>query len=178
MPRHSRIEQVTQAFAVQISAPIFVRFLEEFGDISTRSEIRVRTGSSLGSYTNSSLSSSSSSSSSSSGSGDSSVESNSHNEEEIEETDEEEDNQKGEDDMIDEHQQSLLQVMQWVSTNRYWAIREPIFRPSSVLDNRLNEKYHQPDLFRKAAQMSLASFDPLVSELGGEYVFHNQSNNT
>lgn len=122
MPRHSRIEQVTQAFAVQISAPIFVRFLEEFGDISTRLEIRVRSGSSLGSYTNSSLSSSSSSSSSSSGSGDSSVESNSHNEEEIEETDEEEDNQEGEDDMIDKHQQSLLQVMQWVCTNRYWAI--------------------------------------------------------
>ena len=111
MLRHSRIEKVTQAFAVQISAPIFVRFLEEFGNISKGSEIRVRTGSSLGSYTNSSLSSSSSSSSSSSGSGDSSVKSNSRNEEEIEETDEEEDDQEGKDDMIDEHQQSLLQVM-------------------------------------------------------------------
>lgn len=125
MPRYSRIEQVTQAFAVQISAPIFVRFLEEFGDISTGSEIRVRTGSSLGSYTNSSLSSSFSSSSSSSGSGESSVELNLHDEEEIEETDEEDDDQEGEDDMIDEHQQSLLQIMQWVCTNRYWAIREP-----------------------------------------------------
>ena len=162
MPRHSRIEQVTQAFAVQIPAPIFVRFLKEFGDISTGSEIRVRTGSSLGSYTNSSLSSSSSSSSSSSGSGDSSVKSNSRNEEEIEETDEEEDDQEGEDDMIDEHQQSLLQIMQLMCTNQYWAIREPIFRPSSVLDNRFNKKYHQPDLFRKAARMSQASFDALL----------------
>lgn len=61
MPRHSRIEQVTQTFAVQISAPILVRFLEEFGDVSTGSEIKVRTGSSLGSYTNSSLSLSTSS---------------------------------------------------------------------------------------------------------------------
>lgn len=111
MPQHSRIEQITQAFAVQIFALIFVRFLKEFGDISTGSEIRVRTGSSLGSYTNSSLSSLSSLSSSSSDSGDSSVESNS-NEEEIVETDGEEDDQEEEDDIINEHQQSLLQVMQ------------------------------------------------------------------
>lgn len=122
MLRHSKIEQVTQAFAVQVSAPIFVRFLEEFGDISTRSEIRVRTGSSLGSYTDSSLSSSSSLLSSSSGNGESSVESNSHNEEEIEEED-----QEGDDDMIDGYQQSLLQIMHWVCTNRYWAIRNQSF---------------------------------------------------
>lgn len=67
--------------------------------------------------------------------------------------------------------------MQWVCTNRYWTIREPIFRPSSILDNRLNEKYHQSDLFWKAAQMSPESFDALVSELEGADVFHNQSNN-
>lgn len=78
----------------------------------------------------------------------------------------------------DENQQALLQIMQWVCTYRYWTIREPIFRPSSILDNRLNEKYHQPDLFRKAARMSPESFDALVSELEGADVFHNQSNNT
>ena len=45
MPRNSRIEQVTQAFAVQISASIFVRFLEKLGDISARS-LGVGTGAS------------------------------------------------------------------------------------------------------------------------------------
>ena len=34
MPQNSRIEQVTQAFAIQISASIFVRFLEKLEDIS------------------------------------------------------------------------------------------------------------------------------------------------
>lgn len=92
---------------VQIFAPIFVRFLEEFADISTRSEIRVRTGSSLGSFTNSSLSLLSYSSSSSSNSGKSSVETNLHNEKAMEETNKEEDDQKRKDDMIDEYQESL-----------------------------------------------------------------------
>ncbi len=68
--------------------------------------------------------------------------------------------------------------MQWVCTNCYWAIRELIFCPSSVLDNRLNKKYHQPNLFRKAARMSSASFDALVLELERADVFHNQSNDT
>ena len=67
--------------------------------------------------------------------------------------------------------------MQWVCTNRYWTIQEPIFRLSSILDNRLNKKYHQPDLFWKAAQMSPESFHALVSELEGADLFHNQSNN-
>lgn len=86
--------------------------------------------------------------------------------------DKEEDNQKREDDIIDEHQQSLLQVMQWVYTNWYWAIQKPIFRPSFVLDNWLNKKYHQPDLFHKAAQISQASIDLLVSQLERVDVFH------
>lgn len=53
MPRKSRIEQVTQAFAVPISAPIFVRFLEELGDISA-GLLGFGTGANQESHTNSS----------------------------------------------------------------------------------------------------------------------------
>ena len=106
MPRNSRIEQVTQAFAVQISALIFVRFLEKLGDISTGS-LEVRTGASQESYTNPSLGSSSSSSYSDQSSQESS-------EDEIEDMDIDEKNH--------ENQQALLQIMQWVCTNQYWTI--------------------------------------------------------
>lgn len=92
MPQHSRIKQVIQAFAVQISALIFMRFLEEFGNISIRLEIKVKTCFNLGSYTNSSLSLSTSLSLSFSATGDSSVKSNLNNEKEIEEIDEQKDN--------------------------------------------------------------------------------------
>ncbi len=161
MPRNSRIEQVTQAFAVQISVPIFVRFLEELGDISAE---LLRAGTSQNSHTNSSsgLSSSSSSSLSSSASSSSSSSSSfssSDNDQSSLESSEDEMENTDTDEENDENQQALLQIMQWVCTNRYWTIREPIFRPFSILDNRLNEKYHQPDLFRKAARMSPESFD-------------------
>lgn len=81
-----------------------MRFLEKFRDISTRSEIKIRTSSSPRSHTNSSLSSLFSLLSSFSDSGDSSVELNLHNKKEIKEMDEEKDNWEREDNMIDEHQ--------------------------------------------------------------------------
>ena len=101
MPRNSRIEQVTQAFAIQISAPIFVRFLEKLGDISTRS-LKVRTGASQESHTNPNSGSSSSSSYSDQSSQESS-------EDKIKDMDTDEENY--------ENQQALLQIMQWVCTN-------------------------------------------------------------
>lgn len=57
IPWCSKIRQGTQAFAVQISAPKSVKCLQNFGNISKRSEIKIKTSSYLEPYTNSSLSS-------------------------------------------------------------------------------------------------------------------------
>lgn len=72
-----------------------MRFLEKFRDISIRSKIKIRTGTSLRLYTNSILSLSSSLLSSFSSSDNLNIEFNLYNKEEIDEIDKKKDNQKG-----------------------------------------------------------------------------------
>ena len=52
-----------------------------------------------------------------------------------------------------------------------------VLRTAASMENRLEQKYARPDIFRKPARKDPATFDLLVKELADEAVFHNESHN-
>lgn len=60
---------------------------------------------------------------------------------------------------------------------KYFNTREEVLRTAASMENRLEQKYARPDIFRKPARKDPATFDLLVKELTDEAVFHNEAHN-
>lgn len=145
MPRTSQIEQLQLQLAAEIAAPYVARYINMLIDDDSGSS---SSSDSSGSETSSSSDSSGSSSSSSS---------------------------SGDDSYEEEVEDMLLAAMEELTRMRYLNQRGDVIRTAASMENRLEQQYSDPDLFRKSARIDPVTFDLLVDTLKDQPIFHNES---
>lgn len=77
----------------------------------------------------------------------------------------------------EEVQDILLAAMDELTRIRYLNRRGEVIKTAASMENCINHRYTDPDLFRKTARIDPATFDLLVEILKDQPIFHNESNN-